>query len=103
MPIQPFLPIALLNSDERVFQLAKRSSVFTLGRVFLRKARTSPRSASASGGRWNGGNLSLGMGNLLSTVGFPLCFRSSHAPPTGSLQGGTPHRPSPPPPPPAGI
>jgi hypothetical protein len=27
MPIQPFLPIALLNSAERVFQLAKRSSV----------------------------------------------------------------------------
>ena len=73
MPIQPFLPSALLNSGEKVFQLAKRSSVFTLGSASLRKLRTSPRSASASAGRWNGGNSSLGMDIVISMVG---CFLS---------------------------
>ncbi len=61
MPSQPLAPSILLNSGEKVFQLAKRSSDLSLGSASLRKARTSTRSASASGGRWNGGNSSLGM------------------------------------------
>ena len=51
MPSQPLAPNALLNSGEKVFQLAKRSSDLILGSVSLRKARTSPRSCSASGGK----------------------------------------------------
>src|SRR5471030_2135417 len=93
MPIQPFLPSSRLNSGDGVFQDEKRSSVFFIfGRVSLRNDRTSPRSASASSGRWNGGNSSLGM-DIVVLGGWmlPLCrlilggateeFRGSNAPP----------------------
>ena len=73
MPIQPFLPSSRENVGEKVFQLAKRSSDFTLGSVSFRNARTSWRSASASGGRWNGGNSSLGIDMAFSAVGCFLC------------------------------
>src|SRR5262249_57508659 len=98
MPIQPFLPIAWLNSGERVFQLAKRSSVLKLGNVSLRKARTSTRRASASGGRWNGGNSSLGMDIVVSAAGWFFFVWLFLAAPTPSFLA--PNSPPPPPPPP---
>jgi len=73
MPSQPLAPSALLNSGDGVFQLAKRSSDWILGSVSLRNARTSPRKASASAGRWNGGNSSLGMDIIISMVGCLIC------------------------------
>jgi hypothetical protein len=59
MPIQPRAPSARLNSALGVVHEAKRSSLCIVGSVSFRKARTSPRSASASGGRRKGGNSSL--------------------------------------------
>src|SRR6187402_2516701 len=87
MPIQPFLPRALLNSGEKVFQLAKRSSDVTFGSTSLRKLRTSPRSASASGGRWKGGNSSLGMDIVILGCWMPHLCRLILGHATGEFRG----------------
>ena len=75
MPIQPCLPSSPAELRREAYSSWRSGPrVFTLGSVSLRKARTSTRSASASGGRWNGGNSSLGMDiGLLGGWMLPLC------------------------------
>ena len=96
MPIHPFLPIALLNSAERVFQLGNRSSVLSFGKRLAEERTHLAVQRLGLGRQMERREFELGW-TLLSSrrLEASLCrlmlgdatmeFRGSNAPPTAPL------------------